>query len=71
VLLAAPAWAEYVIYVPGGNNVNPHTANVPIGTIFNGSFNAGNTVQYVSYLATFGQERRNQPGNRTVVPGIS
>ncbi len=54
VLLAAPAWAAYVIYVQGTNNFNPLTPNVPISTIFNGSFNAGNTVQNVSYPATFG-----------------
>lgn len=54
VVLAAPAWAAYVIYVKGTDNFNPLTANVPISTIFNGSFNAGNTVQNVSYPATFG-----------------
>ena len=54
VLLAAPAWAAYVIYVQGTNNLTPGTPNVPVSTIFNGSFNAGNTVQNVSYPATFG-----------------
>jgi len=54
VLLAGPAWAAYVIYVQGTNNLLPGTANVPVSTIFNGSFNAGNTVQNVSYPATFG-----------------
>ena len=54
VLLAAPAWAAYVIYVQGTNNLLPGTPNVPVSTIFNGSFNAGNTVQNVSYPATFG-----------------
>src|SRR5271167_109045 len=54
VLLGAPAWAAYVIYVQGTNNFIPGEANPPISTIFNGSFNAGNTVQNVSYPATFG-----------------
>jgi hypothetical protein len=54
VLLAAPAWAAYVIYVKGTNSINPFTPNVPMSTIFNGKFNDGNTVQNVSYPATFG-----------------
>ena len=54
VLLTAPAWAAIVIYVRGTDNFNPATPNTPINTIFNGSFNAGNTVQYVQYPATFG-----------------
>lgn len=54
LLLAAPAWAAYVIYVQGTNNSIPLGPNVPIDTIFNGSFNAGNTVQNVSYPATVG-----------------
>jgi hypothetical protein len=54
LLLAAPAWAAYVIYVQGTNNFTPGTPNVPVSTIFNGSFNAGNTVQNISYPATFG-----------------
>jgi PE-PPE domain len=54
VLLGAPAWAAYVIYVQGTNSVIPGTPNEPIDTIFNGSFNAGNTVQEVSYPATLG-----------------
>lgn len=54
VLLGVPAWAAYVIYVQGTNNFNPLMPNTPISTIFNGSFNAGNTVQNVSYPATFG-----------------
>jgi hypothetical protein len=53
-LVGAPAWAAYVIYVRGTDNFNPATPNTPINTIFNGSFNAGNTVQYVQYPATFG-----------------
>jgi hypothetical protein len=54
VLLGAPAWAAYVIYVQGTNSIIPGTPNKPIDTIFNGSFNAGNTVQEVSYPATLG-----------------
>jgi hypothetical protein len=54
VLLGAPAWAAYVIYVQGTNTLTPGAPNVPVSTIFNGSFNAGNTVQNVSYPATFG-----------------
>jgi hypothetical protein len=60
VLLAAPAWAAYVIYVQGTNNLLPGTPNVPVSTIFNGAFSnpanfAGSlTVQNVSYPATFG-----------------
>jgi hypothetical protein len=60
VLVAAPAWAAYVIYVQGTNSFNPLTPNAPINTIFNGSFNDPNsfsdgvTVQYVSYPATIG-----------------
>jgi PE-PPE domain len=54
VLVAVPAWAAYVIYVQGTNSINPLMPNVPIDTIFNGSFNANNTVQYVSYPATAG-----------------
>lgn len=54
VLLGTPAWAAYVIYVQGTNNFTPFTPTVPVSTIFNGSFNAGNTVQNVSYPATFG-----------------
>jgi hypothetical protein len=53
-LLGAPAWAAYVIYVQGTNSVNPFKANAPITSIFNGSFNAGNIVQEVSYPATIG-----------------
>ena len=60
VLLAAPAWAAYVIYVQGTNNFTPGTPNVPVSTIFNGSFSdQANfadplTVQNLSYPATFG-----------------
>ena len=54
VLLGAPAWAAYVIYVQGTNNLTPRTPNVPVSNIFNGSFNAGNTVQNISYPATVG-----------------
>ncbi|MCW2627033.1 MAG: hypothetical protein JWR48_3755 [Mycobacterium sp.] len=61
LLLAAPAWAAYVIYVQGTNNFTPGTPNVPVSTIFNGSFsNQANfgadplTVQNLSYPATFG-----------------
>jgi len=60
LLLAAPAWAAYVIYVQGTNNFTPGTPNVPVSTIFNGSFSdQANfadplTVQNLSYPATFG-----------------
>ncbi|MDT5368307.1 MAG: hypothetical protein QOC62_2738 [Mycobacterium sp.] len=60
VLLAGPAWAAYVIYVQGTNNLLPGTPNVPVSTIFNGSFSDpanfadGLTVQNVSYPATLG-----------------
>ena len=55
VLLAAPAWAAYVIYVQGTNNLLPGTPNVPVSTIFNGSFNGPENIQQnVSYPATFG-----------------
>jgi hypothetical protein len=60
VLLGAPAWAAYVIYVQGTNNLLPGTPNVPVSTIFNGSFSdpanfaTPPTVQNVSYPATFG-----------------
>jgi hypothetical protein len=53
-LLGAPAWAAYVIYVQGTNSLSPFKPNAPITTIFNGAFNAGNTVQTVSYPATLG-----------------
>jgi PE-PPE domain len=54
VLLGAPAWAAYVIYVQGTNSIIPGRPSAPITNIFNGSFNAGNTVQIVSYPATIG-----------------
>ena len=54
VLLGAPAWAAYVIYVQGTNSIIPGKPSAPITSIFNGSFNAGNTVQNVSYPATLG-----------------
>jgi hypothetical protein len=53
-LLGAPAWAAYVIYVQGTVTANPFKTDTPITSIFNGSFNAGNTVQEVSYPATIG-----------------